>query len=362
MPFHSIHIDDQNGWRGGEQQAYYLIEGLRARGQQVTIAGRPNSPYVRKTAEIDGVDSISLPLRNEFDLPSAWRLARHVKRHRVDILHAHTSHAHTLALLAQRIGERGRVVVSRRVDFVPRHDFLTRIKYAKPDHIVAISERIAAVLIEFGVEKERLSVVHSGIDPRRLNVEPLERDEFGGQDTEPLIGNVGALVGHKDHQTLIDAMPHVLRALPNARLVIAGEGQLRRNLEQQIENLGLSSAVQLLGYREDVPRLLKSLDLFVMSSSEEGLGTTVLDAMAAGVPVVATDGGGIPEMVRDEETGLLSPVNNPKRLAENVVRMWKERTLRIACANRAMDLVHSEFSVEKMVEGNLAIYREVIRR
>ncbi len=359
---HSLHIDDQTGWRGGEQQAYYLVEGLRARGHQVTICGRPGSPFLKRTSNVDGVDSISLPLRNEFDLPSAWRLARYVKRNDVDVLHAHTSHAHTIAMLAQRIGRRGKVVVSRRVDFVPRSDWLTRMKYAKPDQIVAISEKIAAVLIDYGVAKDRLTVVHSGIDPRRLQVDPISRMDLGMDDADPLIGNVAALVGHKDHHTLIDAMPHVLRALPNARLVIAGEGPLRHDIEHQIETLGLSAAVQLLGQREDVPNLLKTLDLFVMSSSEEGLGTTVLDAMAAGVPVVATAGGGIPEMVRDGETGLLSPVNNPRLLAENIVRMWTERTLRIACTNRAEELVNTAFSVEKMVEGNLAVYQGLVKK
>ena len=357
---HTLHIDNQDGWRGGEQQAYYLIEGLRARGHRVTIAGRPGSEFLAKTSKIDGVDSISLSLKNEFDLFSAWRIARYVRNHGIDIVHAHTSHAHALAVLAQRIGRRGRVVVSRRVYFEPRHDWLTKMKYGAPDHIVAISEKIASVLLDYGVAKDHLSVVHSGIDSRRVNVEPISREEIGVEDAAPLIGNVAALVGHKDHHTLIDAMPHVLRALPHAKLVIAGEGPLRETIEQQIADLDLRDAIHLLGYREDVPQLLNSLDLFAMSSREEGLGTTVLDAMAAGVPVVATAGGGIPEMVRDGETGLLSPVNNPKLLAENLVRMWGEAMLRVRCVDSARELVDTEFSVERMVEGNLAVYRELI--
>jgi glycosyltransferase involved in cell wall biosynthesis len=357
---HTLHIDNQNGWRGGEQQAYYLIEGLRARGHRVTIAGRPGAPFLNKTSKIDGVESISLPLRNEFDFISAWRIARYVRNHHIDIIHAHTSHAHTHAVLAQRMARRSRVVVSRRVDFEPRHDWLTKIKYGAPDHIVAISDKIAHVLLDYGVAKERLSVVHSGIDPRRMDAEPISREVLGIEDADLLIGNVAALVGHKDHHTLIDAMPHVLRALPHAKLVIAGEGPLRKAIERQIADLSLSDAVHLLGYRDDVPQLLQCLDVFAMSSSEEGLGTTVLDAMAAGVPVVATAGGGIPEMVHDGETGLLSPVNNPKLLAENLVRMWGESMLRVRCVDSARELVNTEFSVERMVEGNLAVYRELI--
>lgn len=357
---HSLHIDNQNGWRGGEQQAHYLVEGLRARGHRVSIAGRPGSEFLQRTSSVDGVESISLPLRNELDLPSAWRIARYTRNNGVDILHAHTSHAHTLALVAKRFGAPARLVVSRRVDFVPRRDWLTRWKYSAPDHIVAISEKIASVLLDYGVSKARLSVVHSGIDPRRVAVDPIARNELDVEDADPLIGNVAALVGHKDHGTLIDAMTLVLRRFPNARLLIAGEGPLREAIEQQIEALNLSGAVRLLGYREDVPRLLNTFDLFVLSSNEEGLGTAVLDAMAAGVPVVATAAGGIPEMVRDGRTGLLSSVNNPKLLAENIARMWEENTLRIACVDHARELVQTEFSVEQMVEGNLAIYRELV--
>ncbi len=360
MPIHSLHIDEQNGWRGGEQQAYYLVEGLRARGHRVTIAGRPGSPYLTRTSQIDGVDSLALPLRNEFDLLSAWRIARYVKNNEIDILHAHTSHAHTIALLAQRLGRRGLVVVSRRVDFVPRRDWLTKKKYVAPDRVVAISERIADVMLDLGVPKDRLSVVHSGIDPRRVQVAPIPRGNLGVADADPLIGNVAALVGHKDHHTLIDAMPYVLRELPHAQLLIAGEGSLRTAIEQQIESLHLTEAVHLLGYRDDVPGILNALDLFVMSSCEEGLGTTILDAMAAGIPVVATAAGGIPEMVRNAETGLLTPVKNPKALAENIVRMWSEPTLRIACAEHARECVDADFSVEQMVEGNLAVYRELV--
>lgn len=357
---HSLHIDEQDGWRGGEQQAYYLVEGLRARGQRVTIAGRPGSPFLTRTSQIDGVDSLALPLRNEFDLLSAWRIARYVKKNEIDILHAHTSHAHTIALLAQRLGRRGRVVVSRRVDFVPRSDWVTKQKYNAPDHVVAISEKIAQVMLELGVPKARMSVVHSGIDPRRVQVAPIPRADLGVPNAVPLIGNVAALVGHKDHHTLIDAMPQVRRQLPHAQLLIAGEGSLRPAIEQQINTLGLTDVVHLLGYRDDVPGILNALDLFVMSSREEGLGTTVLDAMAAGIPVVATAAGGIPEMVRDGETGLLSQVNDSKALAENIVRMWSEPALRVACAERARARVDADFSVDQMVDGNLAVYRELL--
>jgi len=202
--------------------------------------------------------------------------------------------------------------------------------------------------------------VNSAIDPDRFAVEPMPREALGIPDGSPLLGNVAALVGHKDHATLLEAMPLVLRELPGVRLVIAGEGELRPVLEARIEALRLGDSVRLLGYRNDVPRLLRALDAFVLSSCEEGLGTSVLDAMACGVPVVATAAGGIPEMVRDGETGLLAPPRDPAALARAIVRILREQVLAQALSRNAAALVRERFTVDRMVEGNLAVYRRVL--
>ncbi len=151
-------------------------------------------------------------------------------------------------------------------------------------------------------------------------------------------------------------MARVLETMPDAHLVIAGEGPLRAALERQIQDLQIPHAVHLLGFRNDVPRLLRALDVFVMSSKEEGLGTSVLDAMAAGVPVAATAAGGIPEMVAHEKTGLLSPVADAKSLASNVLRLIRETDLRRSITNGASARLQTQFVVDRMVEGNLAVY------
>ncbi|MBN2307618.1 MAG: glycosyltransferase [Candidatus Hydrogenedentes bacterium] len=355
-----LHIDEQSGWRGGEQQASYLIRGLAQRGHTVLLAGRPDGAFLAAHHGVDDAVRIPAAFRGEWDLATAWKLARAVRRHRVDILHAHTSHAHTHAYLAKRMAGRGLVVVSRRVDFVPRQDFLNRWKYRLPDHIIAISERIGDVMRAFGVPPAKLSVVHSCIDPARFDVEPLPRAALGVPDGVPLLGNVAALVGHKDQATLLDAMPAVLRELPDLHLVIAGEGELRGALETQIERLGIGHAVQLLGYRDDVPRLLRALDAFVMSSKEEGLGTSVLDAMVCGLPVAATAGGGIPEMVADGQTGLLVPVQDPPALAAAIVRLFRDRALARRLGDNAKAMVVDRFTVDRMVEGNLRVYEELL--
>jgi glycosyltransferase involved in cell wall biosynthesis len=356
-----LHIDEQTGWRGGEQQASYLIRGLVERGHACAIAGRPGSAFLTADHGVDLLQRFAAPFRGEFDLWSAYRLARAALRLEVDILHAHTSHALTYAVLARQIAGRGKVVASRRVDFPPRPNPFSRWKYRRADHIVAISNKIAQVMREFGVPETQMSVVHSGIDPERFDVAPLPRSELGTPEGVPLLGNVAALVGHKDHATLIAAMPIVLAAFPDAHLVIAGDGPLRADLERRIAELRVGHAVRLLGFRNDIPRLLKALDVFVMSSKEEGLGTSILDAMAAGVPVVATDGGGIPEMVRDGETGLLSPVGDAESLGRSIVRMVEDREFRNRSVAQAAAMVQAEFTWSEMAGGNLRIYQELAR-
>ncbi len=354
-----LHIDEQRGWRGGEQQALYLIRGLEARGHRNFRAGRPGSAFLK--ADAGDATCVEAPFRGEFDPVTAWKLARAIRKHDIDVVHAHTSHAHTYACLARAVAGRGWVVVSRRVDFIPRGGPLNRWKYGRPDRIVAISERIRDLLHAYGVDESRLRVVHSGIDPGRLDVEPIPRAELGVPERVPLLGNVAALVGHKDHATLIAALPEVLRHLPDLRVVIAGEGELRPRIEAQIAELGVGRAVTLLGYRSDVPRILRALDAFVLSSKLEGLGTSVLDAMACGLPVVATSGGGIPEMITDGETGLLSPPEDPAALARNIVRAFRDRDAARRMGEKARARVMERFTVDRMVEGNLAVYEERTR-
>lgn len=355
-----LHIDEQRGWRGGEQQAAYLIESLIDQGHDVYLAGRPGAPFLERPHAKRAAACWALPFRGEADLYTAWRLGRLAARDGIDVLHAHTSHAHTMACLARKAAGRGIVVVSRRVDFAPRPNAFTRWKYAAADHVVAISNRIGDVLRTYGVPEAKLSVIHSGIDPARFDVEPAARASLGVPEGVPLLGNVAALVGHKDHATLLAAVPRVLEALPELRLLIAGEGPLRGELEAQIKALGIGHAVALLGYRTDVPQLMRAFDAFVLSSKEEGLGTSVLDAMACGKPIAATGGGGIPEMVQHEKTGLLAPVQEPEALGAAIIRLFNEPALAQRLARNGLRLLDQRFTAARMAQANLALYERLL--
>jgi glycosyltransferase involved in cell wall biosynthesis len=355
-----LHIDEQRGWRGGEQQASYLIQGLARRGHRVFVVGRPGSLFLKSDHAGASPMCIAAPFITEFDLYTALLLARAVRRHQIDILHAHTSHAHMAACLARQLAGGGKVVVSRRVDFAPRRGLFSRWKYSLPDHIVAVSNAIADVMRAYGVEETRLTVVSSATDPVRFDVSPLPRHMLGVPEGAPLLGNVAALVGHKDHATLLNAITLVIKHLPELHLVIAGEGVLRPRLEARIARLDLGNAVHLLGHRNDVPRLLRALDAFVLSSNLEGRGGAVLEAMICEVPVVATAAGGLPELVVHEKTGFLSPVGDADSLATSIIRVFQEPALAREMAVRAASNVREKFCVDAMVEGNIRVYERVL--
>ncbi|HOZ48280.1 MAG TPA: glycosyltransferase [Candidatus Hydrogenedentes bacterium] len=356
-----LHIDEQRTWRGGEQQAAYLVRGLQQRGHTCIIAGRPGTPFFDATWAGEGpLERVAAPFCGEVDPWSAWRVANAVKRFRVDVIHAHTSHAHTVACMARALAGRGRVIVHRRVDFSPKNTSINRWKYGLPDHYIAVCEQVAVVLDAFGVPRRRISVVHSSIDPARFDVPPLARAELGVPDGVPLVGNVAALVGHKDHANLLAATKVALRAIPNLHLVIAGEGELRPAIEAEIRALGLGGHVSLLGHRTDVPRILRALDAFVLSSYAEGIGGATIEALACELPVVATAAGGVGEVVRNEETGLLVPVRDGDALGQAMVRMLEDRALAGRLAHQGYRMVQEHFTVDALVARTIEVYRHVL--
>jgi glycosyltransferase involved in cell wall biosynthesis len=355
----SLHIDEQRGWRGGEQQAASLVRGLGQRGQRVLLAGRPGAPFLTRDHGA-GAQRHAFGFRNAADLVTAARLAGVVHRERVDIVHAHTSHAHHFACLACKLAGRGRVVVTRRVDFPPSRNPLTAWRYANADRVVAISECIAGVMRAYGVAEDRLAVIHSTQDPARLAVDPLPRNELGVSPDAKLLLCPAALVGHKDHATLLAAMACVRESVPEACLLLAGEGPLRPQLEEQAGRLRLGDSVRFLGQRDDVPRLLQTADLFVLSSAMEGMGSAVIEALMCGLPVVATEAGGIPENIRHEETGLLAPVGNPGALGDAIVRLLRDPALASRLAGAGKRFALAERSADTMVERYVRLYEEVL--
>lgn len=349
-----LHVDSGREWRGGQTQLLYLI---RSGPRPAHVALPPGAPVSRALTEA-GASLHPVDFRGPMRGTRALRQL--VRRLRPELLAAHTSHAHAHAA---RLSELVPVVVHRRVDFALKQDRLARRKYARPAGYVAVSAAVRRVLKEGGVPAARVRVVHDGVDAAALQPLPERRRaraELGLADDRPLVLAVGALVTHKDHATLLRALPALRDQLPRVLLWIAGEGELRAELQHLAAELELGSSLRLLGQREDVPRLLAAADVFCHPSREEGMGQAVVEAMLAACPVVATRAGGVPEVVHAPHTGLLVPARRPVVLAEALVdalQAPKERRLAWGRAGRARAEAH--FSVEAMVRGTLRAYAEL---
>lgn len=362
----SLHIDTARTWRGGQNQVLLTVNGLRAMGHRAALVAHPDGELLRRAAE--GLDLIPIAPRTEMDLTAGWRLSRVVRRLNPDIIHAHDAHGVALAALALSLGsasaKRGRapaVVVSRRVDFHLRGNSFSRWKHRQVDCFIAASEAIRRMLVADGVPADRTITVHEGIDVDRVIAAPAVKvhEAFWLPRHAPVVGNVAALVPHKGQRHLIEAAHLVVQEIPDARFVILGEGELREQLERHVREHHLEKHVLLPGFRTDVLGCMKGFDLFAMSSVTEGLGTSLLDAMACSRAIVATRAGGIPEVVEDGVTGVLVPSRDHTEMARAIVRLLKDEPLRRRMGEAGLARVRERFTVDRMVAETAAAYERV---
>lgn len=363
-PLAVFHCDIGRSWAGGQNQALLLARGLQRRGHRQWIVTPPGSPLADRARE-EGIDVLPHPYRGEADPRAVLSLIRRLRRHRPDIVHTHDAHSLTPAALAARLVRPRPVVVGhRRVDFHIRGHALSRWKYARgADRLIAVSERVRDVLLEDGMPPGHVVVIHSGIEMRTPPPPPGPslRERIAAPAGAPLVLTIASAAGYKDHPTLIDAAAALRRREPMTHWAILGGGGLLEEMRERVALRGLEDRVHYLGFVPGARGYLGEADVFVLSSRTEGLGTSILDAMAAGVPVAATAGGGIPEMVEDGVTGLLAPVGDGRALAAVIDRLLDDPALAERLAGAARARVR-DFDIARTVEQTERLYREVVER
>lgn len=360
-----LHLSSEKKWRGGEQQIAYLLQASIEKGLNVRVVCRKGTAF-ETHCQTDNIPFDSISFNGCSKLTAAWKIKKICQSHSIDLIHAHSSSSHTVAVLSSLLGNPLPIVLSRRVDFTIKQNFFTLWKYNHPSlkKILCVSDAVANIIRPSIKQPEKIATVYDGIDLNRFQPPALKGDfrkDIGINDDALLIGNVAAYTDNKDLFTFLRASAQIYKAHPDARFVIVGEGELRNSLTDAIKRLGLDGIVTLTGFRDDIPSVFKDLDIFLMTSKTEGLGSSIIDAFANKVPVIATAGGGIPELINNEVNGFLAPVGDDTQVAEYVNRLANDRTLGKKYADAAFEIMLGKFTKEVMSEDTIEHYKQALK-
>lgn len=360
-PLRIVHIDTETDYSGGEAQVFLLLEGLRARGHQVTLICPPQSASAQEAAR-RAVELRTVRMRNDADLIAVLRLARELRALRTDLVHLHTGRANWLGgLAAWWVGVSA--VSTRRMDRRVRPGLRTRLLYRSLlRRTAAISPAVRDRLIAGGVPPQRVEVIADAVDTRRL--QPVHRGEevrarLGAGVEHCVVLAVAALVRRKGLDVLLEAIGGLGAARMRVLVWIVGRGEERAALEQQARQLGVAAQVSFLGWRDDIADLLHAADIVVMPSRQEGMGVAALEAMAVGRAVIASDVGGLRHAVVHERTGLLVPPADAPALAAALARLLRDPELRQRLGAQGPQRITEGFLPDQMVSAYEKLYLSV---
>jgi glycosyltransferase involved in cell wall biosynthesis len=346
---------------GGEKHLADLATDLTRRGHDVFAALVPGSPLLGELSSVPGQNIVELPMRNSLNVASALKLARFIRQNEIQIVHAHVARDYPLAaLVARRAG--AQLVLTRHVLFPLNR--IHKLTLRQTSRVIAVSQAVADGLNAQRIfDPNKIVRIHNGIDLERF---VKGREDFARRESEDgklRVGMVGHLAPIKGQKDFVRAAALVCGRRDDVDFIIAGEdksrsGEHRRGLEKLINELGLNQRISLTGWVDDVARLLPGFDLCVSPSRSEPFGLSIVEAMAAGVPVIATASEGAREIIDDGETGRLVPIGDAEALANAIVELLADSLERERLSENAQRAVRERFSLERMMAATEQVYRE----
>jgi len=355
-----LYVDLEREWRGGQSQALLTLLGLRERELQVELVATRDSPLATRSREA-GIAVHEVP---ELGL-RAWAAAaiRRLLAHKnFDLLHLNEPHALTAAWLG-RNHRKVPTVLSRRVAYPLGRSLPARKRYDIVERMISISEFVARSLRDSGIPPEKIEIVYEGVEvspPASLEARQHARRRWCVSEKEFLFGCVGYLLPEKGQELLVRVLPSLLANFPSARLLLAGDGPCRPRLAALAREHRLESCVIFAGFIEEVSQVYAALDAFVFPSLAEPLGTSLLAAMAWGLPVVAVASGGVPEYVQGGVTGLLVARPDPSLFSAAMLQLLNGPELAQRLAAAARRAIRERFTADKMVENTVRVYKNVL--
>jgi L-malate glycosyltransferase len=357
-------VDPELGFGGGETQVLGLTLALISAGHRAELICDPSGKLWQRAIDA-GVRCHPLRIRNALDISAAIRLRGILKRERYDIVHFHTSRAHSMAPLTH--GFAPALFVTRRMDYRPNRIFAPYLFNRAVDCVVAISAGVADSLAEAGVDRSCVTVVPSGVDcdrfrPPSADERARARARFKVRDGETALVAVGVLEPRKGHRYLIEAIAALADSGVALKCLIAGDGSIRSDLDREITELGCAGRVTMLGRLDDPRDLLWASDIFAMPSLKEGLGVAALEAMACGLPAIASAVGGLREVVEHDRTGILVEPARADEIGAAISRLAGVAELRITMGAAARQRVEQNYSMATMADRTLALYRAALEK
>jgi glycosyltransferase involved in cell wall biosynthesis len=353
-----IHIELGRHMYGGARQVQFLLKGLQDYPVTNTLVTTKDSE-VFDACQAFCQHSYALESKGDLDWNYLTQLRQIIRNEKPDFMQIHSRKGDMISIIAAKL-EKTPVLMTRRVDNL---EFFgaSVIKYPLLEHVIAISHGIKKALVQSGVRSDKISVVHSAIAPP-VHPSNLSRREFlnrfGLPSNALVVGVVAQLIKRKGHAVLFNGIPQILEKFPDTQFLIFGQGELKSELKQKTINLGIQHAVHFAGFQQDMPDLIPHFDILTHPALLEGLGVALLEAATAGVPIVASNSGGIPEIVHHRVNGLLVEPNHTDELISSLCELLGSQPKRQEMGNNGRTIA-AQFSIESMVEGNFKIYQSL---
>ena len=363
MSFTILHTESSKAWGGQENRTLLESIGLRKRGARVIILCQPGSILATRALS-EGIEVRTCRMRKSYDLFAIKYILNLIKAENINVVSTHSGRDSLLAGIAGRLSRRKPLIVRTRHIALP---ITSKLTYSLlPHKVVTVSDYVKKYLVEEkGIATDKVVSIPTGVDLRKFNhdtIKAISREEFGIFADAPIVGTIAILRRKKGHHTLLDAIPLVLKELPTAVFLFAGDGPQRQNIEKKIAELGIAANVKLLGLRKDIPEILKTIDVFVLPTLQEALGTSFLEAMAMGKPVVGTKVGGIGEVLKDGINGYLVEPGHPSILAEAIIKLLQDKDKARMMGREGEKIVRQNYTVEKMCENLYAFYSSMLTK
>lgn len=349
---------------GLEHLVVQLARQLQENGVKSEVACLDKKGKLGQLAAQSGIEVFELGKKNGLDFGLAWELSRLIRTRKTDLVHTHNFGPLIYGSVAARLA--GKRCINTRHGRTDKQvpAWIWRLN----SFVVCVSQDTKNHLLEYNrIPAEKMRVIYNGILPegfrRKLNTEEKQslKRKLCLREDSFVIGTTGRLAKEKDQATLLKASSQIAQRATNVELVLAGDGPLRPELEKLAQELGLGDHVKFLGYRNDIAQLLNIFDVYALSSIREGLSLSILEAMAAGLPVVATEVGGNPEVVIEGKTGYLVPCASAEKLGSAIMKLYNDRPLAQAMGEAGRKAIHEKFDLDHMASQYERLYKEALK-